>query len=132
MIPKDLDKVASGGELSRLLLALKVCLRTNTQRISMVFDEIDRGIGGATAEAVGKRLGILSDQDQVLLVTHSPQVASKADRHWRVSKVSNRGKVPLTILDELNQEERVSELARMISGEVISKEALAAAYKLLT
>ena len=132
LIPKDLDKVASGGELSRLLLALKVCLRTNTQRISMVFDEIDRGIGGATAEAVGKRLGILSDQDQVLLVTHSPQVASKADRHWRVSKVSNRGKVPLTLLDELNQEERVSELARMISGEVVSKEALAAAYKLLT
>ena len=131
MTPKDLDKVASGGELSRLLLALKVCLRTNIKRITMVFDEIDRGIGGATAEAVGNRLGMLAKQDQILLVTHSPQVASKANRHWRVSKISNRKGVPLTLLNELDQEDRVAELARMISGEVVSKEALAAAYQLL-
>ena len=70
MNPKDLDKVASGGELSRLLLALKVCLRTNIKRITMIFDEIDRGIGGATAEAVGNRLGKLAKQDQILLVVH--------------------------------------------------------------
>ena len=131
MTPKDLDKVASGGELSRLLLALKVCLRTNIKRITMIFDEIDRGIGGATAEAVGNRLGKLAKQDQILLVTHSPQVASKANRHWRVRKIFNRKSVPMTLLDELNQEDRVAELARMISGEVVSKEALAAAYQLL-
>ena len=97
----------------------------------MIFDEIDRGIGGATAEAVGNRLGKLAKQDQILLVTHSPQVASKANKHWRVRKISNRKSVPLTLLDELNQEDRVAELARMISGEVVSKEALAAAYQLL-
>ena len=97
----------------------------------MVFDEIDRGIGGATAEAVGNRLGMLAKQDQILLVTHSPQVASKANRHWRVSKISNRKGVPLTLLNELDQGDRVAELARMISGEVVSKEALAAAYQLL-
>ncbi len=131
MTPKDLDKVASGGELSRLLLALKVCLRTNIKRITMVFDEIDRGIGGATAEAVGNRLGILAKQDQILLVTHSPQVASKANRHWRVRKTFNQKRVPRTLLDELNQADRAAELARMISGEVVSKEALAAAYQLL-
>ncbi len=131
MTPKDLDKVASGGELSRLLLALKVCLKSNIKRVVMIFDEIDRGIGGATAEAVGIRLGMLAKQDQILLVTHSPQVASKANRHWRVRKVSNKKSGPLTLLDELNQKERVAELARMISGEVVSKEALAAAYQLL-
>ena len=131
MQPKDLDKIASGGELSRLLLALKVCLITNAKGVSLVFDEIDRGVGGATAEAVGNRLATLAESDQVLLVTHSPQVASKANKHWTVRKLTSEKKIPVTLLDELNQDTRVIELARMISGEVISKEALAAANKLI-
>ena len=131
MQPKDLDKIASGGELSRLLLALKVCLTTNAKGVSLVFDEIDRGVGGATAEAVGNRLATLAESDQVLLVTHSPQVASKASKHWTVRKLASEKKIPVTLLDELNQDTRVIELARMISGEVISKEALAAANKLM-
>ena len=131
MQPKDLDKIASGGELSRLLLALKVCLITNAKGVSLVFDEIDRGVGGATAEAVGNRLATLAESDQVLLVTHSPQVASKANKHWTVRKLTSEKKIPVTLLDELNQDTRVIELARMISGEVISKEALAAANKLM-
>ena len=79
LVAQDLEKVASGGELSRILLALKVSLVQQTSGLALIFDEIDRGIGGATAEAVGDRLSILSKNEQILIVTHSPQVASKAD-----------------------------------------------------
>ncbi len=131
MSPQDLERIASGGELSRLLLALKVCLVTNTKGVTLVFDEIDRGIGGATAAAVGHRLASLAEKDQVLLVTHSAQVASKANRHWRVKKVICKEDKPVTLLDELNEDSSTAELARMISGEVVSDEALAAAQKLM-
>ena len=131
MPAKDMEKIASGGELSRLLLALKVCLVTNTSGTSLIFDEIDRGIGGATAEAVGNRLASLAERDQILLVTHSPQVASKAHKHWSVRKIVEKTNPPVTLLNELNQDTKVAELARMISGEVVSKEALAAAHRLM-
>ena len=114
-----------------ILLALKVCLVTNTSGITLVFDEIDRGIGGATAEAVGNRLASLSKKEQLILVTHSPQVASKASRHWSVKKVMDKEKNPVTFLDLLDKTASKTEVARMISGEVVSKEALAAAQKLM-
>lgn len=131
MPAKDMEKIASGGELSRLLLALKVCLVANTSGTSLIFDEIDRGIGGATAEAVGNRLASLAERDQILLVTHSPQVASKAHKHWSVRKIAEKTNPPVTLLNELSQDAKVAELARMISGEVVSKEALAAAHRLM-
>ena len=128
---EDLEKVASGGELSRILLALKVSLVKQTSGLALIFDEIDRGIGGATAEAVGDRLSILSKNEQILLVTHSPQVASKAHKHWNVSKrITNEG-FPLSCIHELSKDGIKKELARMISGKIITKEAIAAAEKLM-
>ena len=81
-----LNKIASGGELSRFLLALKVCLTQDANGLTMIFDEIDRGVGGATADAVGRRLAELAADGQVLVVTHSPQVAALGGHHWRVEK----------------------------------------------
>ena len=128
---QDLEKVASGGELSRILLALKVSLVTQTSGLALIFDEIDRGIGGATAEAVGGRLSILSKKEQILLVTHSPQVASKANKHWRViKKITNEG-LPISSIRELDKNDTKRELGRMISGKTITKEAIAAAEKLM-
>ena len=126
-----MNKIASGGELSRLLLALKVCLVNASTNVTLVFDEIDRGVGGATAEAVGKRLSKIAGKCQILIVTHSPQVASKANRHWSVEKVLGRNQMPLTLLNQLDKKASEGELARMISGEKVSKEALAAAAKLI-
>ena len=128
---QDIDKVASGGELSRILLALKVSLVKKTSGLALIFDEIDRGIGGATAEAVGNRLLILSKNEQILLVTHSPQVASKAGKHWKVIKKINNEGIPISIIKELNHNDIKNELARMISGKKITKEAIAAAEKLM-
>ena len=81
-----LNRIASGGELSRFLLALKVCLTRGQGGLTLIFDEIDRGVGGATADAVGRRLKALADGAQVLVVTHSPQVAARGAHHWRVEK----------------------------------------------
>ena len=128
---QDIDKVASGGELSRILLALKVSLVKKTSGLALIFDEIDRGIGGATAEAVGNRLLVLSKNEQILLVTHSPQVASKAGKHWKVTKKINKKGIPISIIKELNHNDIKNELARMISGKKITKEAIAAAEKLM-
>ncbi len=86
-----LNKIASGGELSRFLLALKVCLTGDTPGLTLIFDEIDRGVGGATADAVGRRLKALATQAQVLVVTHSPQVAALGGHHWRVEKRVSKG-----------------------------------------
>ncbi len=128
---QNLEKVASGGELSRILLALKVSLVKQTSGLALIFDEIDRGIGGATAEAVGGRLSILSKKEQILLVTHSPQVASKANKHWRViKKITNEG-LPISSIRELDKNDTKIELGRMISGKIITKEAIAAAEKLM-
>ncbi|WP_122075327.1 DNA repair protein RecN [Pseudophaeobacter sp. EL27] len=125
-----LNKIASGGELSRFLLALKVCLRGNDQSKTLIFDEIDRGVGGATADAVGRRLKSLASSGQVLVVTHSPQVAAQGGFHWRVQKRVAEG-ITLSEVVPLDREERVDEIARMVSGDTITPEARAAARALL-
>jgi DNA repair protein RecN (Recombination protein N) len=125
-----LDKIASGGELSRFLLALKVCLTRGTSGITMIFDEIDRGVGGATADAVGRRLAALAEGGQVLVVTHSPQVAARGAHHWRVEKQVSRGKTRSTVTP-VAETGRVDEIARMLAGDTITEEARAAARALL-
>lgn len=126
-----LNKIASGGELSRFLLALKVCLTKEAEGLTMIFDEIDRGVGGATADAVGRRLKRLADEGgQVLVVTHSPQVAALGAHHWRVSKAVEDD-VTLSRVTPLGAGDRVDEIARMISGDTVTTEARAAAKALL-
>ncbi len=126
-----LNKISSGGEMSRFLLALKVCLTKKNQGITMIFDEIDRGIGGATADAVGLRLKNLANLTQVIVVTHSPQVAAHGSHQWKVEKSTSKNNETTTYISELSAAERLSEIARMISGQKISNEARAAAKKLL-
>jgi len=125
-----LNRIASGGELSRFLLALKVCLTGNTPGLTMIFDEIDRGVGGATADAVGRRLQALSVTAQVLVVTHSPQVAALGAHHWRVEKRVADGQT-LSTVTALAPLDRVEEIARMLSGDTVSEAARAAARSLL-
>ena len=125
-----LNRIASGGELSRFLLALKVCLTGDTPGVTMIFDEIDRGVGGATADAVGRRLAALASTGQVLVVTHSPQVAALGAHHWRVAK-RVEGAATLSTVTPLDSDERVDEIARMLSGDRITAEARAAALSLL-
>ena len=125
-----LNRIASGGELSRFLLALKVCLTRDAQGLTLIFDEIDRGVGGATADAVGRRLRRLADGAQVLVVTHSPQVAALGAHHWRVQK-QVVDDVTLSSVVPLSEAERVDEVARMISGDTITDAARAAARALL-
>ena len=125
-----LNKIASGGELSRFLLALKVCLRGDDTDKTLIFDEIDRGVGGATADAVGRRLASLAQGGQVLVVTHSPQVAARGAWHWRVQKHVSDGVTLSTVLP-LDDGERIDEIARMVSGDTITDEARAAARALL-
>ena len=126
---KPLNKIASGGELSRFLLAVKLCfLRSNSNK-TQIFDEIDRGVRGATASAIGKRLLQLSEHEQVLVVTHSPQVAAYSDNHLKVVKI-NRDNLTNTKVNTLDEKSLIEEIARMLSGELISSEALAAAATL--
>ena len=125
-----LNKIASGGELSRFLLALKVCLTAEADGLTMIFDEIDRGVGGATADAVGRRLEALAVDSQVLVVTHSPQVAARAAHHWQVSKRVEGGMTLSDVLP-LESEARIDELARMLAGDTVTDEARAAARALL-
>ena len=125
-----LNRIASGGELSRFLLALKVCLTTGTPGLTLIFDEIDRGVGGATADAVGRRLRALSAGAQVLVVTHSPQVAALGAHHWRVEK-RVVAEVTTSTVVALDAGARVDEVARMISGDRITDAARAAARELL-
>jgi len=125
-----LNKIASGGELSRFLLALKVCLAAGDDPKTMIFDEIDRGVGGATASAVGKRLATLAAAGQVLVVTHSPQVAAAGGHHWRVEK-RIEGEMTLSTVKPLDAEARESEIARMLSGDTVTQAARAAARSLL-
>lgn len=125
-----LGKIASGGELSRFLLALKVCLTKGQTGLTLIFDEIDRGVGGATADAVGRRLAALSAEGQVLVVTHSPQVAALGAHHWRVEKAVSKGVTTSTVVP-LAPPERVDEVARMLSGDTITEAARAAAKALL-
>ncbi|WP_299945203.1 DNA repair protein RecN [uncultured Ruegeria sp.] len=125
-----LNKIASGGELSRFLLALKVCLTGDDSARTMIFDEIDRGVGGATADAVGRRLAALAQGGQILVVTHSPQVAARAAHHWRVQK-QVIGDQTLSTVIPLADPDRVDEIARMVAGDTITDEARAAARALL-
>lgn len=125
-----LGKIASGGELSRFLLALKVCLTGGAPDLTLIFDEIDRGVGGATADAVGRRLSSLARGGQVLVVTHSPQVAALGDHHWRVEKRQEAEQTLSTVVP-LSGTEREGEVARMLSGDRVTEEARAAARALL-
>ncbi len=123
-------KVASGGELARFILALKVVLSKNAKPATMVFDEVDRGIGGATASAVGERLKRLSAGSQLLVVTHSPQVAAQGDIQFQISK-ADIGEQTRTDVVELSSERRREEIARMLAGAEITEAARAAAEQLL-
>lgn len=125
-----LARIASGGELSRFLLALKVCLTRDQGGLTLIFDEIDRGVGGATADAVGRRLAGLAERDQVIVVTHSPQVAAQGAHHWQVSKAVE-GDATLSHVIALDDPARVQEIARMLAGDVVTPEAAAAAEALL-
>jgi len=125
-----LTKIASGGELSRFILALKVALAEAGSAATMIFDEVDRGVGGAVASAIGERLARLAQQSQVLVVTHSPQVAARASHHYRIEKSHGDGGTRTTVR-KLGEAERREEIARMLSGASITDEARAQASRLL-
>ncbi|HYM31783.1 MAG TPA: hypothetical protein VEU47_10810, partial [Candidatus Cybelea sp.] len=137
--PGPLARIASGGELSRFMLALKVALAAEGSAPTLVFDEVDRGVGGATAAAVGERLARLSAKLQVLVVTHSPQVAARGAHHWRIAKSlgdagngkakGNRGGAVSVV--ELDPGNRREEIARMLAGASVTDQARAAAASLL-
>ena len=129
--PAPLAKVASGGELSRFMLALKVILAGQSAIPTIVFDEVDSGIGGAVAAAVGERLGRLGSRVQVLVVTHSPQVAARGLHHYRVAKSVSAAGTTATGVSPLTLDERREEIARMLAGEIVTPEARAAANSLL-
>ena len=130
MAPGPIAKIASGGELARFMLALKVSLAAEGHGGTLIFDEVDAGVGGAVAEAVGTRLHRLAQNGQVLVVTHSPQVAARGDHHWQVRKSGENGSVSTNVVPLLN-EARLEEVARMLSGADITDEARAAAQRLL-
>jgi DNA repair protein RecN (Recombination protein N) len=121
-----LTKIASGGELARFSLALKVALAETNPPAALIFDEVDRGVGGAVASAVGERLQRVAKSTQILLVTHSPQVAARAASHFRITRRADKTRVEL-----LGEDERVEEIARMLAGTVITEEARAAARRLI-
>ncbi len=125
-----LTRIASGGELSRFILALKVALAEAGGAATMIFDEIDRGVGGAVASAIGDRLARLSERSQVLVVTHSPQVAARAAHHFRIEKASGPDGTRTTVR-KLSEDERREEIARMLSGTSVTEEARAQAARLL-
>ncbi len=135
--PKPLDKIASGGELSRVALALKSCVGSKPGRgqvkaapLTLVFDEVDAGVGGSAAEAVGRRLKGLSRSAQVICVTHLPQIAGFADHHYSVEKQTVKGRT-VAAVEELTPEARTREIGRMLSGETVTREALQHAQKLM-
>ena len=125
-----LNKIASGGEISRFMLALKAVLAASDAIPTIIFDEVDSGIGGAVAAAVGERLLAIAKSAQVLVVTHSPQVASRGAYHWRVSKSDLKHQV-ITKIEILDEDARKEEIARMLAGTEVTEEARAAAHSLL-
>ncbi|MGI4954330.1 MAG: DNA repair protein RecN [Janthinobacterium lividum] len=129
--PGALDRIASGGELSRLMLALKVVLAGGGTVPTLVFDEVDSGVGGATAAAVGERLARVADGVQVLVVTHSPQVAARGTAHMQVRKQAAKGRAETSVV-HLGAGERREEIARMLAGETVTEAARAAADSLLS
>ena len=129
--PGAIQDIASGGELARFMLALTLVLAKGQPAETLIFDEVDSGIGGATATAVGERLQRLSEDLQLLVITHSPQVAALADHHWRVTKELFRDNA-FTTVAALNRQDRREEIARMLAGAIVTNEARAAADKLLS
>ena len=125
-----ISKIASGGELARFMLALKVALAEASEPLTMIFDEVDSGVGGAVAEAVGSRLKLLAENGQVLVVTHSPQVAACGNHHWLISKSVDDDST-MTRVEELSTQNREEEIARMLAGASVTEEARAAAVRLL-
>ena len=125
-----IDRIASGGELARFLLALKVCLEESRHPRSLIFDEVDSGVGGAVAAAVGDRLSRLGASTQTLVITHSPQVAARANQHLRIAKTATDSGV-VSATRALSDDERTEEIARMLAGATITVEARAAAAALL-
>ena len=125
-----ISKIASGGELARFMLALKVALAEACEPLTMIFDEVDAGVGGAVAEAVGSRLKLLAENGQVLVVTHSPQVAACGNHHWLISKSVEDDRT-MTRVEELTTQNREEEIARMLAGASVTEEARAAAVRLL-
>ena len=130
LLQRPLRKVASGGELSRISLAIEVAALGSDAVPTMVFDEVDSGIGGAVAEIVGQKLRALGASRQVLCVTHLPQVAAQGHAHYRVSKADRDG-LTHSAVERLDQKQRQEELARMLGGVEVSREARAAAKRLL-
>lgn len=128
--PKPVAKIASGGELSRLMLAIKVVAASAAQVPTMIFDEVDAGIGGATAEAVGRKLAALAQHRQVVVITHLPQIARFADRHFQVAKRVEQGRT-VSSVEVLSPEARVREVARLMAGEQITETALQHARELI-
>jgi DNA repair protein RecN (Recombination protein N) len=128
--PMPLSRVASGGELSRMSLSVQVIASSCSAIPTMIFDEVDSGVGGGVAEMVGQRLRELGHHRQVLCVTHLPQVASLADQHFRISKVTD-GKATRTRVNSLGKKERVEELARMLGGVEITQKTIAHAAEML-
>ena len=125
-----ISKIASGGELARFMLALKVALAEASEPLTMIFDEVDAGVGGAVAEAVGSRLKLLAENGQVIVVTHSPQVAACGNHHWLISKSVDDDST-MTRVEELSTQNREEEIARMLAGASVTEEARAAAVRLL-
>jgi DNA repair protein RecN (Recombination protein N) len=128
--PRPLEKVASGGELSRIALALKTCLAASGSGRTLVFDEVDAGVGGRAAEGIGRRLKKLAASDQVLCVTHLAQIAGFADHHYVVEKRESQGRTVASV-EELDRAGRVREIGRMLSGEMLTSEALKHAERLI-
>ncbi len=126
-----IGKIASGGELSRFMLALKVVLARLDTAATLIFDEIDAGIGGATADAVGERLARLGDERQVLVVTHAPQVAARADHHYQRRQAGERRTRPGSRCASWPRDERRDEVARMLAGAEVTDAARAAAASLM-
>jgi DNA repair protein RecN (Recombination protein N) len=124
-----LSRIASGGELARFMLALKVVIARGSSAVTLIFDEVDRGVGGAVADAVGERLARLGETSQVIVVTHSPQVAARATHHFRVTKTGKEAKA--VRVEQLDRAAQREEIARMLAGASITEEARAAAGRLI-
>jgi DNA repair protein RecN (Recombination protein N) len=127
---RPLIKTASGGELSRIMLALKTILAKSASVETVIFDEVDAGIGGRTAEVVGEKLASLSQYHQILCITHLPQIAAKGSAHYRVMKRVSGGRTT-TLISELDSAERVEELARLLGGKKVTQKVKAHARELL-
>jgi DNA repair protein RecN (Recombination protein N) len=127
---KPLAKIASGGEISRVMLSLKSALAGKAGVPTLIFDEVDSGLGGKAAAAVGRKLQQLGEHYQVIAISHLPQVASLASQHYRIEKQEAKGRVA-TLVTQLSEEERIEEIARMLAGDSITDTSLANARELL-